>query len=138
MIRDTSILKNAINAEILICNTRDIYGREWWRCTEIWRILEFISKIINANLVWSIFLKDEKEGVKYLESLIFWPCYLALQQKFKNSVAPHYFSEKNIIVINFFQKRKDYSKPPISRSAHLRSVLYSCMIRWLHYYTFWC
>lgn len=53
-----------------------------------------------------------------MENLIFWPCYLALQQKFKNSVAPDYSSEKNIIVINFFQKRKDYSKPPIKVDPH--------------------
>lgn len=46
---------------------------------QIWRILEFVNKIIiiNANSVWNTFLKDE--SVKYLESLIFWPCYLASQ-----------------------------------------------------------
>ena len=35
-----------------------------------------------------------ESSVKYLENLTFWPCYLALQQKFKNSVAPDYSSEK--------------------------------------------
>lgn len=48
---------------------------------QIWRILKFMNKIsiIRANLVWNIFLKDEKRSVKYLEKLIFWPYYLAFQ-----------------------------------------------------------
>lgn len=48
---------------------------------QIWRILKFMNKIIiiKANLVWNIFLKDEKESVKYWENWIFWPYYLASQ-----------------------------------------------------------
>lgn len=47
----------------------------------IWRILKLKNKIITikAILVWNIFLKDEKENVKYWENVIFWPCYLAFQ-----------------------------------------------------------